>query len=244
MITLDSAQLARAWLAVYQASGRSKDQPQLCQTVHLDQYPHGLRLASTDSYMLLTAWIPDAYDTLAAEPGLDEVPFGSATVIDRHGRAVSLLGYLLGLSKDDDHKGIEVNVSLNVPWQPDETDAADLQIDGFEALAVTLEVPDRERLQLEVYEGNYVHWQQILGRQRRTRTEALALAPDVAGRLAKAARFFEHSTLRLWFGGRDKPIQVAFGREPEVTGLVMPCRWNYAADAPYDNPADEQEPEG
>ena len=232
-ITLPATTLAKGWLAVSQASGKAESQPALCKTVHIDQYPTGLRLVATDSYMILTCWVPSALDDLTAEPLLDEVPYASATAIDRHGRAGSLLGYLLTLARSDDHKGLEVTVNLNVPWQPEDTDPADLQMDGFEALAVTLEQPGRERLQLEVYEGSYPHWQTLVGRQRRARTEALALSPTIAGRLAKAAKAAEAETLKMWFGGREKPMQVEFGGDPVVTGLVMPVRWDFAKDAPY-----------
>lgn len=234
MITLDAGQLARGWLATYQATGKEAERPALCRTLHIDQFSAGVRLAATDSTMLLTCWVPATLASFEPEPGLDEVPYASATVIDRHGRAAGLAGYLLALSKDDDHKGLEVTLQLNVPWQPDDTPEQDLQIDGFEALAVTVEQPERERLQLEVYEGAYPSWQGIVRRQRKARTDALTVSPVVAGRLSKAARVFGDTTqIRLRFGGKDKPVQVKFGDEPTVTGLIMPCRWDFHRDAPY-----------
>ena len=248
MITLDAGQLARGWLAVYQATGKDDNRPAIYKTLHLQQHTHGVRLVATDSYMILTAWVPDVDDDLAPEPGWDEIPYASCTVIDRHGRAVSLLNYLLTLANSDDQKDIEVNISLNVPWQPDDTDPKDLQIDGFQALAATLEVPEKERLQLEVYEGNYPDVGALLARQKRVRTDMLGLAADVTARLAKAAKIavqggdpeLASAGLKLWFGGRDKPLQVAFGSEPEVTGLVMPCLWDFGRDAPYGQ-TDEEE---
>jgi hypothetical protein len=98
VITLDAGQLARGWLAVNQATGKddSATNPAMRKTVHVDQFPQGLRLVATDSYMLLTSWIPQA-DGYEPEPSLDEIPYASATVIDKHNRAVSLLSYLLAL---------------------------------------------------------------------------------------------------------------------------------------------------
>jgi hypothetical protein len=245
-IRLDAVQLSRAWLAVAQASGKDKDRPAFDHTVRIDQFTNGVRLSATDSYMVLTAWVPEVDDQFAADPLPDEIPYASAAVIDRHGRAMSLYGYLHKLlgGDNDDVKGLEVHISLNVPWQPDDTPAGDLQIDGFEALAATFEIPDQERLQLEVFEGMYPSLQALLVRQRNVRTDALAINPELAGRLVKASKVFCEPTLKLWFGGKDKPIQVAFGDEPQITGLVMPCSWNFATDAPYGEAAAGADPNG
>lgn len=241
MITLDAGTLARGWLAVYQATGKDDNRPAIYKTLHIQQHSHGVRLVATDSYMILTCWVPEADNDLTPEPGWDEVPYASATVIDRHSRAISLLTYALTLANSDDHKTLEVNISLNVPWQPDDTDPKDLQIDGFEALAAVLEVPEKERLQMEVYEGGYPNVGGLLTRQKRVRTDMLGLNPDITARLSKAAKIAVQggdpelgaSGIKLWFGGRDKPLQVAFGSDPEITGLVMPCLWDFHRDAPY-----------
>ena len=224
-IAVDAGVLARAWLSVYHASGKDQKIPALCRTMHVEEYPHGVRLIAADGFMLLAVWVPEAQDVLAAEPGWDEIPYASATVIDRHGRAASLMGYLASVTGGDDGEKLEVRLTLNVPWQPDGVSGADLQIDGFEALAATVEVPDRERLQLEVYEGSWVRWQKVLGDVPAVGSvEGVVLAPDLAVRLGRAAKAVDAPELRLRFGGPLLPVSVVLPGWETVYGAVMPRR--------------------
>lgn len=234
MITTSAATLARGWLSV--ATANSKDaslsRPALQRTVHVQQYTHGLRLTATDTYLLLQAWVPEIGYEYEPEPELDEIPFASAVAIDRYSRAGGLLQYLLQLSRSDDHKGLETAVHLNVPWQPDEADPADVQLDGFEALAVRIEYPDNERVQLPVYDGKFPKVAPLLGRSA-SRTDGIALSQAMCARLGKAAAPHGETTLvRCRFTGRNKPVLVEFGSDPVVTGLAMPCRWDLESDVP------------
>ncbi len=154
-ITVDAATLARGWLSVAQAAATKDrdDRPALYRTVCVEQHTHGLRLTSTDTYMILTAWIAEQHYEYDPEPGLDEVPYATAVAIDDHGRGAGLLAYLLSLTKPEDGpKNLDVVVSLNVPWQSPDTPDDELQLEGFEALAVTMEYPDHEKVQLQVYD--------------------------------------------------------------------------------------------
>lgn len=241
MITLQAATLARGWLAVATANekGANTSRPALWRTIHIQQYPHGLRLTATDSYMLLSTWIPEAYNDLEPEPQLDEIPWATAIAIDEHNRATGLLGHLLTLARSDDHKDkLEVNVQLNVPWQPDDVDPADRQLDGFEALAVRIEYPDHESVQLRVYEGRYPSLAPLLTRKP-VKTDAVALSQKMCARLGKAAAPHGDPLVKCRFTGRNKPVLVEFGDEPPVRGLAMPCRWDLDADVPELPAADE-----
>lgn len=241
MITLDARQLAKGWLAIAAATGKDKDRPALCKTIHIDQYDTGVRLVATDTYVLLTCWIPSDEDEYAPEPDLYDTPMISATAIDRWGRAQSLFTHLRQITSDDEMKSLDVDVHLNVEWQPE--DDVTPRIDGLEALAVRFQVPDRESLQLEVYDGRYPAWQGILARQHRGRTEHLAIAPWIAGQLAKAGKIFNDTIpVKLWFGGKDKPIMVEFGDQPSIRGLVMPLAWNFDEDRPYEHDPGEPAP--
>jgi hypothetical protein len=234
MITLDAGMLARGWLSVATANEKAagSNRPALWRTVCIQQYTHGLRLSATDSYMLLHAWVPEKDYEYDLEPELDEIPFATAVAIDQYSRGAGLLQYLLTLSKSEDHKGLEVTVHMNVPWQDDDVDPADKQLDGFAALAVRIEYPDNERVQLPVYEGNYPTLAPLLGRKG-VRTEGVALAQRMCARLGKAAApHGELALVRCRFTGRNKPVLVEFGDEPTVRGLAMPCRWDLETDEP------------
>jgi hypothetical protein len=246
-VTVDAATLARGWLSVATAAGGTQDdaksRPQLYRTVDIEQHAHGLRLTSTDGYMLLTTWIPERNYELDEPAGLDELPYATAVAIDEYHRGAGLLAHLLKLTKPDDApKDLDVTVQLNVPWQAD--GGGDLKLEGLDALAVTVEHPGHERVQLAVYEGGFVRWRTLVLGTRTVRTEAIGLTQTIAQRLAKAAKPHDEVTvIRCWFGGKEKPITVSFGDLPEITGLVMPVRWDMDRDAPYATDAPDEDVE-
>jgi hypothetical protein len=240
MLTLDAGSLARGWLSVATASKNAEaNRPALHKTVHIEQFDHGFRLSATDSYILLYTWVPEKHCEFHPEPGFDEIPFASAVAYDRYGRAAGLLQHLLTLSKSDDYKGLECNLHLNVEWQPEDTGPADRQLDGFDALAVRIEYPDCERVQLPVYEGAYPNFGPLLD-LKPVRTDALALSQTMCTRLGKAAApHGETTVVRCRFTGRNKPVLVTFGDDPIVAGLAMPCRWDLESNEPEQPPAKE-----
>jgi hypothetical protein len=224
---LDAATLARGWLSVACAASTDKERPQLCRTVCVEQHTHGIRLASTDSYIIFHTWIPEQGFDLDPEPGLDEVPYATAIAIDRYGRAAGLFGHLLRLTKPEEVGGkeqqIDVAVHLGVPWQPEEV-GDEQQFEGFAALAVSIEHPDHERVQLEIHEGDFPRWQLIVGRHRKATTNVIATTAGISARLAKAAKVHgDRTVIKHRFGGKDQAIAVQFGETPEVLGMVMPC---------------------
>lgn len=243
-ITVDAGELARAWLSVATAASTDKSRPALCRTVQVDQYPHGLQLASTDSYMLLTAWVAEEDYELDSPPGLDEVPYATAVAIDEYGRGAGLLAHLLRLTllEDGSRKKIPVQVKLNVLYEEADAPGDELQMEGLEALAVTIEEPDSERVHLPVYEGDYPGWRKIVSSRRTETTESIALSQGITKRLAKAAAPHGDTLIRCWFGGVEGPIAVAFGELPEVTGLVMPSRWDMDRNVPAETAGPEPQP--
>lgn len=229
-VTVDASTLARGWLSVSTAAAtKMEDRPALHRTVNIERHAHGLRLTSTDGYMLLTAWIPERDYDLDEVPGLDEVPVSTATAIDEYGRGAGLLSHLLRLAKpkdDEPPKELDVLVSLNVPWQSDVPDD-EMQLEAFPALAVTIEHPEHERVQLSVYDGNFPSFKTVLADHRSQKIESIAIGQWIAQRLAKAARPHGDITpIRCAFSGKTKAISVTFGSEPEITGLVVPVRWD------------------
>jgi hypothetical protein len=236
-LTVDAATLAKGWLAVAAASSGDKERPQLSHTIFVEQYPAGLRLSATDSYVLLTTWIPDIQHELDPEPSIDEIPYATAVAQDTYGRAAGLLAHLLRLARADEEAkklDLDVQVSLNVPWQPDGTAGADLQLDGFAALAVTIEHPGTERVQLTVYEGPWPNYRAMLLGFKLQRPMRLAISQRVAAEMARAAKVFGPDTVIFQrFGGEDKAVSVVFGEEPTVTGLVMPCKWDFDSNRPW-----------
>lgn len=225
----DAETLARGWLSVAVAASADKDRPQLNKTMSIEQYPGGVRLVATDSYVLLRAWVPsvDGDGDLVPEPSLDESPMATAVAMDPHGRGVGFLAHLLKLATAKGSLPIEVRLMLGV-IEPDESDG---MLGGMEARYVVLEQPDVERLKLATYEGGYPHWRKVAGNFGAKTTKAVALSPYVLAKIAKLAKLA--GTVQWHFGGANKMavIEVAES-DPYVCGAAMPVRWDFDRDAP------------
>lgn len=234
---VDGVIFARAFLGVALASGTDQLRPQLCRTVHVEEHHEGLRLIATDATVLLRTWVPSlsaADSDPDSEPGPDEAPIATATLIDPHGRAKGLAGHVLKVGTDDDADPIDLRVRLGVT----DTDHDQATLDGLEAEFVVLELPDEERLRLPVYDGRFPEWRKLTGGFRAQSTDAVALNPQLVGRLAKLGRLFPGQPLVWRFGGRDAAAHVAIEHPdgPRVEGLAMPVRWDLDADAPAEQP--------
>lgn len=232
-ITVKAQDLAVAWLSVGAASVSDSTRPIFDRTIYVEQYAHGLKLTACDTYMLLTAWVPDNDHELEPEPDDDELPIIEAVACDPYGRGAGLLAHLLRLAKTDKDKvlDLDVIVSLRVPWQseqdPQET------FEGLAALAVTLEHPDNEKVQLGVYDGAWINYRILFAGHKGQKIDGLAISQRMASRIAKAAKVHgEECRIVLRFGGDDKAVAVKFGENTEVRGLVMPIRYDFENDRP------------
>lgn len=248
----DARYVARSWLAVGLASASDRDRPALHRTIHIEEFAAGLRLVATDSYLLLHSFVPSLDHGLADEPGIDEAPSVTATAIDPHGRAKGFMAHMLKLARqaeEDNDDSIDVRVRLNVLGASDDDGQRAQSFAGMEALSVVVELPDKERVVLDSYEGDWPAWRAVWGTFRPVETNVVALNPDVVGRLAKLGNVCEGRALRWSFGGQDKAARVdVLNAEPPVDGLVMPVRWDFDANEPREETPpdvdDDEEPQG
>jgi hypothetical protein len=231
-LTFDAGWLARAWLAVAEASSKDKGRPALDRTVCVEFHPDGVRLVATDSYMLLTAWVPrwsltnQGEPVMATAPELDEAPDHTVVAIDSDGRAKGLFTYLLALVNGKDAP--EVRVTLTTGPTPIDLGPA-LIFDGTGAECLTIAAEDREALLLGLYEGGYPTWRPVVGRFHGAMTPVLSLNPDILGRVVKMAKVGGADHIDWRFGGTIGPAKVEVIGTPTVTGLVMPVRWTGTA---------------
>lgn len=228
----DAKDLARGWLSVALASGKDSGRPALDRTVCIETFATGVRLAATDSYVLLHSWVPSVERSAAwevAEPSLDESPHRTVVAMDPHGRGAVLLTHLLKLATAKDAPPIEVRLNIGVSLDDDGPPS----LEGMSAEAVLLEHPDHERLRLGVYEGAFPNWRKVTAGFEPASTSALALNPEIIGRLAKLDKYHAGRPLRWRFGGENRMalVEVADG-EPAVAGAAMPVRWDFDRDEP------------
>lgn len=230
---LDAPTLARAWLSVAQASAGKDDLITLGRTIALEEYPTGLRLVATDRFVLLTAWVPDLAARFPREPGLDEAPDRTVIAHDGDGRGKGLLGYVLTLARRDDldeqpDGTLEVLLEFDVRLPA----GADATLEGLEPTYATLTVPDVERVYLPVVEATYPEWRGLVLDHTPQDTKAIALSPELIGRVAKVARWSD-GPLVVTFGGAERVAAIEYPEaDPHVSGLLMPRRWVLPGEEP------------
>jgi hypothetical protein len=234
--------LARGWLSVGHASSKDKDIPALNRTLSLEQYTTGLRITATDSYMILTTFVPAVDYDHRDEPGPDEVPDAHAVASDAEGRGAGFMSFLVKLAGDYAklHREMpHVVVRLNVRNMT-VGGVGGAQLPGLSPKMVTLEAADLERVDLATYEGQYPPWQGVIeaARTGAEPTDRIALHPERVAALAKVAKVHETGLVGWTFGGEDRPARVdIINSAPYVHGAVMPVRWDLYRNAPrVENP--------
>jgi len=234
MTLFDARHLARGWLSVALASAKDSDRPALDRTVAIEAYLTGIRVTATDSYMLLTTWIPNLDNEFEPSPSIDEAPYTTAVAMDPHGRGKGFLAHALHLAKSLEDVPLPVSLDLGVIDQVDETDQATLA--GLEAAYVKLELPEgAERLRLRTYEGLFPSWRPI-ARFTAAPSTRIRLSPDIVTRLAKVEKYQPGVKLSFEWAGENAAARFSTHMGwPEIEGIVMPCRWDFDADRPRDD---------
>jgi hypothetical protein len=226
LMKFDAPTFARAWLSVRQATATKDDAAVLAKTVAIEEYDNGVRLVSTDRFMLLTAWVSDL-DHDADEPTLAEAPIRTVIAYDGDGRGKSLLGYVLTLARRMEADklplgALQIGVEFDIHLAPDDEQES---FEGMDPSYVLLDVPDTERVHLRIMAEAYPDWRPLTHKFSAQPTTALSLSPDIIARTADVSRY-SNGPLTVTFGGQEHAIAVDFPEsEPHVTGFMMPRRW-------------------
>lgn len=225
----DAPTIAHAWLAVAQAASDDKNIPLLRKTVAIEEHTRGVRLISTDRFVLLTAWVPEIDYHYDSVPDFDEAPIRTVVAADVDGRGRSLLGYVCALinrdyPEDEYTPGqLEVEVTFDARM-PAGTGGGQETLEGLEPTYTVLQVRDVEKVYLPVVEGTFPAWRAIAAGFTPATTSTVSLNPEVVERLAKVRKHAAGPL--LWeFGGADKAALVQYSNsDPHVHGVVMPIR--------------------
>lgn len=223
----DAPTFARAWLSVREATATKDDAAVLAKTVAIEEYPNGVRLVSTDRFMLLTAWVSDLAHE-ADEPGLDEAPARTVIAYDGDGRGRSLLGYVLTLARRMETDKLPLGtleIAVEFDVNKPETPGEDKGFEGMDPTYVTLSIPDTEMVYLHAIHDTYPDWRVMRHKFTAVATTMLGLSPDLIARTAAVSRY-SNGPLVATFAGEDKALAVDYPEsEPHVTGYLMPRRW-------------------
>lgn len=222
----DAPTLAHAWLAVAAAAGTEKDIPLLYKTVAIEEFTHGVRLISTDRWLLLTAWIPELGDVGAPEPDVSEMPERTVIVADTDGRARSMLGYLLSLANrigEDDYIEGMVEVDLKFDVRIPAGQGVPETLDGMEPTFCVLDSKDVERVYLSVHEGmTWVDWRQAFDGFTSKKTAGIRFDGVYMERLGKI-RKHAPGPIEWTLAGPGSAALLRFvNSDPEVHGLLCP----------------------
>jgi hypothetical protein len=225
----DGPTLAHAWLAVFAAASTNKNgHAQLFKTIAIEEHTTGVRLVATDTYMLLTAWVPDLDHHYGKGPEFEELPERVIVASDADARGKGLMGYVCSLANrinENDYAPGQVSVSLDFDVRlPAGRAGSQETLEGMEPTYVVLDVPDVEKVYLEIVPTTYPQWRPVVGEHHADLTASIALNPEIVERLA-AVRKHAAGSLCWSYGGKEKAALVEFAEsDPFVHGAVMPPR--------------------
>lgn len=228
--------IARGWRSVALAASKDDARP-ILTGIYVEQYGTGLRLAATDSHVLLHTFIPNQQAELdfEPEPELDDAPLYSCIVSDPHGRGKGLLAHAAKIADEIESVRVDLGVVVN------ETENAP-SFAGMEARWCVVEISERERVKLQLIEGVFPEWRKLLLGLSGVATANVAMAPDKLVQVAALGKINKETRLGFTFTGPDKPVGLELiDSHPFVSGLVMPCRWDLAANAPDNDGAEPPE---
>jgi hypothetical protein len=235
-VTLGASDLALVWKSVDIARSTDEQRP-LLTGVLVEYYPgRGCRLTATDSYILITGWVPEAGgdpDEMQEAAPLLELPSTSAVVADPKGHISKFMDWALKDAKDYVKCGeAEPQIKLAI--------GDDLRsgfvLDGMASTVATFEAPLLgKRFKTTTIEGSYPDWRNLLPDTDGTdgdATQAIGFGSNGILRLGKLAAIWGAATMELSFAGPLSPVHFAIRggtyeqrmSAVEVEGLGMPVK--------------------
>jgi hypothetical protein len=216
-MTLPARGFATAWLNVSLASGSDEQRPQMYRTVLVEVFERAVRLVAADGVMLLTA-------TVKVDDGDLDVPDSAVAdehyiVIDHDGRMRNLMSWVLRDAVAADKSGLEPT-QVVVEVRSGERPSMPTLSPDFDRQVMVVG-SDREQLDLDLYGGRYLEWQQLFAGRKLEPTPKVGFSPAMLGRFGKL-RDLAHPVV-FHLAGTDGSAQFEIGCEPPILGLLMPC---------------------
>ncbi len=211
---------ARAWLNTALAQSEDEERPALYRATLIELFDTGVRLVTTDSFMLLRSWVPagiDSFHETISEPGLDEMPEDSIVVVDGDRRVKALMAWLWSSTKAEE-KDAPIEALTMFPAtlsDPDTPTLMDMDRPGISF------VTSNERVTTGLFEGKFPGWRE-LGMGATKKRDGIVLNPVFMARFGQMGTMASDQPVvaRLSFGALDGAGFVVTSR-PEVHGIVM-----------------------
>lgn len=212
-------QLSRAWQSVALAQGDDDARPALYRTTLIEMYPEGIRLISTDGYILLKGWVPAA-DSLDEEPGADVLPDDVAIASDRDQRVISLMKYAQQLCR---HDGVDTPITIRFGFG--EMSGEQGTIAGLTQTSVWFHLGHDydERIETPQFEGQFPNWRPLWFGHRHQQTGYISFGAGGILRLGKLSNLWGKAAIEFSLGGSIGVAKVHIkASDVFVDGLVMP----------------------
>lgn len=214
--------LAKAWLSVALAQSDNKGRPALYRTTLLETFPTGVRLVSTDSFLILKAWVPTVMWKDSPEPQNDELPEEVAICRDVDMRVLGLMKYALKLTQGDGD-----DTTLRIKMGVGDAPALEGQLDGLSEETVWFQFEEHydERIEVKQFEGSFPEWRGVWFGHKWQTTGLVTFSANAFNRLGKLASLWGSAALRFHLGGQSGIAKVVvLAKGVNVSGLAMPLR--------------------
>ena len=213
--------LAKAWNSVAQAQSADKARPALYRTTLIEQYPQGVRLVATDSFVLLKAWVPDVDNAGAVEPDADTEPEASVVCMDRDRRVSGLMTYAMHQTAGD---GPETPMTMTLQlgtMRP----GSQMELSGMAQSAVAFQFGYEydERIESPIFDGAFPPWKGLWYAHEPAPTMAIAFGANALARLGKLSGVWGKASVRFILGGQVGVAKFTLDApDVNVEGLAMP----------------------
>lgn len=222
-LTFPGRSFATAWLNTWLSTSDDDTRPALHRTVLCEVFanPRCVQLVATDSYTLLGSTVACCGHEDDPAPTLDQVPDRSIVVMDHDARAQVLMRWLLADCKHASKNNMPeptVHVALRSAEAPT-TPTLDPSLDRRQLVITT----DRERLTLDVFDGEFATWRPLFLGHVPEDTTDVAFNPTFLARLGKI-RTIDAEPIEFSLRGALGAAVLHVATEPPVFGIIVPVR--------------------
>lgn len=222
MTRFNAWNLARSWASVALAQSEDDGRPVLYRTTLIETFETGIRLLSTDTFVLLKAWVPNTDHSDATEPLIEELPDDVAICRDLDHRVLGLMKYTQKITKED---GLDTPITME--FAVGTQDGSDHNtLEGLAASTVHFRITEKydESIETPIFEGVYPNWRPLWDGHKWSPAASIGFGANGILRLGKLSGLWDKAVIQFELGGPVgvAKIKIEGPSDVNVTGLVMP----------------------
>lgn len=215
--------LARSWASVALAQGEDDGRPVLYRTTLIESFPTGIRLLSTDTFVLLKAWVPNVDNSDAVEPLIEELPDEAAICRDLDHRVLGLMKYAQKLTKED---GLDTPITMEFAVGAPSEESVRNTLEGLAASTVHFRIVEKydESIETPIFEGVFPNWRGLWSAHKWLPAAQIGFGANGILRLGNLSKLWDKAVIQFELGGPVgvAKIKIEGPSDVNVTGLVMP----------------------